>query len=136
MAGLEAAAERGQGEHDGGEGYGGPIIGEKSPSGRCGGEDREIGMDVEQAAIESGAEGCFPSRCDVQRVEIKGEAANREEDAGAGGELFGFGAQHDERAEVVGQEIDADKQAGEEADAEEDKFLEDDSGEEKNFGGD
>src|SRR5271170_3513338 len=112
VARLKAAIESRENDHDGREGESSPIVCKKSPSRGGGGERSEIGMKVEQPAIESGAEGFFPARADVESVEIERDAANGEEDAGLRGKVFCFGTQHDQRAEVVSEKIDADEQAG------------------------
>ncbi len=136
MARLETAADRSEDEHDGGKGHGSPVVGEKGPGSGRSGERGEIGMKGEQTVIQSRAEIFFPSRADVQGIEIESQAADGEQKAGLRSDVFRMGAERDQRAEVVGKEIDADQQAGKEADAEEDDFFEDNSGEEENFGAD
>src|SRR5208282_3663648 len=79
MLRFEASAKEGKRKHDGGESESGPIIGEESPHGGRGGERTEIGMKGEQPGIKSGAEGFFPARADVERIEIERDTANGEE---------------------------------------------------------
>jgi hypothetical protein len=90
-------------------------------------------MDYQQSAIDRGAEGFFPARADVQRIQIKNDCAKGKENAAGQRKRFRFGSQFDKRSEVEADQVHADEKAREEAEAAEDDFLENDSGSEKDL---